>query len=59
MLNSRHAEVISKLLQTIEAIPEIKSVGCSFEDSIGRESLHCKFHITFEIFAKNPKQKEA
>ena len=55
-MNSRHAEIILKIMQMLEGFDEIPSVHGSFEDSEGRERLHCEFHIRLEIDAKKPEK---
>ena len=41
-MNSRHAEVILKLMQFLEAFDEIPVIHASFTDTIGGEILHWK-----------------
>jgi hypothetical protein len=55
-MNSKHAEILLKLLKFMESFDEIPSISVNFSDSVGRERLHCIAEFTFEVDAKIPKK---
>lgn len=59
-MNSKHAEIILKLMRFLEAFEEIPVIHASFTDTIGGERINWKMEITFPIDAEKPKKsKEA
>ena len=56
-MNSRHAEIILKLMQFIESFDEILMVHGSFQDSVGGKRLHYRLSLEIPIDAEKPQKK--
>ena len=57
-MNSKHAEKLLKLLQSIESLG-FHNVGVALQDSVGRENLFITLRIVMELQEKPTKKKEA